>query len=213
MSESIFKLRKEYRLARLDETDTDANPVRQFRRWFDEALRAELPEPNVMVLSTTGPGNRPSARMVLLKAVNEQGFTFFTNYNSRKGAEIGETAPGALTFFWQELERQVRIEGILMKTPGDVSDEYFAQRPRGSQIGAWASPQSRRIGSRQELEELEREIEKRYKDKPVPRPEYWGGYLLQPDYVEFWQGRESRLHDRICYRLENGSWEKFRLAP
>jgi len=213
MTDHIQKLRKEYRKAALDETHTDSNPFNQFKQWFEEALEAKLPEPNAFVLSTVNQNGQPSARVVLLKDATEHGFTFYTNYTSRKGLEI-ETHPlGCITFFWHELERQIRIEGKLERVGEQESDNYFALRPKGSQIGAWASPQSERITSRKELEIREEKFIAEFGDGVISRPAHWGGYELIPNYFEFWQGRENRMHDRICYSLQANEWGRFRLAP
>lgn len=213
MDDLVGKLRKEYQQAALDESDACENPLDQFNRWFDDALKAELPEPNAMTLSTVSPEGRLSSRVVLLRKFSDEGFQFFTNYTSHKGHDAQTTVFVALNFFWPELERQVRIEGKILKMSDKDSDAYFASRPRGSQIGAWASPQSREIPSRDFLVHAYREIEKRFQNSEVTRPQFWGGFNVIPDFIEFWQGRESRLHDRICYRLEQSSWRRFRKAP
>jgi pyridoxamine 5'-phosphate oxidase len=213
MEDNFSRLRKEYRQAALDEQHTAGNPFNQFSAWFTAALKAGLPEPNAMTLSTAEPSGRISSRVVLLRHYSTQGFQFFTNYTSRKGKEADVHKFAALNFFWPELERQIRIEGKLIKASDEDSDAYFATRPRGSQIGAWASPQSEEIPSRNFLEEAYKEIERRYKDAVVPRPPHWGGFNLIPDYFEFWQGRESRLHDRICYTYEELAWRRYRKAP
>jgi pyridoxamine 5'-phosphate oxidase len=213
MTEHILKLRKEYKKAELDETHTDGNPFKQFKHWFDDALEARLSEPNAFVLSTVNKNGQPSARVVLLKDATEKGFTFYTNYTSRKGAEIEMHPLGCFTFFWHDLERQIRIEGKLEKVAETESNSYFSSRPRGSQIGAWSSPQSEQISSRKELELREEKYSAEFGESNVPRPAHWGGYVLIPNYFEFWQGRENRMHDRICYRLDEGNWERFRLAP
>ena len=213
MLDRILELRKEYRKEKLDEQHISDNPIQQFRIWFDEALKAELIEPNAMMLATVNAQKRPSMRIVLLRDILEDGIVFYTNYLSRKGNEIELNPYGSATFFWPELERQVRIEGVLKKIDEHISDSYFAKRPRGSQIGAWSSPQSKTIHSRNELEENEMHYTALFEGKDVPRPPHWGGYILQADYMEFWQGRENRLHDRICYTLSEGNWERSRIAP
>jgi pyridoxamine 5'-phosphate oxidase len=214
----IADLRIDYRRATLDERDVALDPVRQFGRWFDEAVKAEVPEVNAMTLATIGADGRPSARIVLLKGFDERGFVFFTNYASRKGRDLAANAAAALVFFWVELERQVRIEGIVTKVDDAESVAYFASRPRLARIGAWASPQSEPIDGRAALEANFAAMEAQYRDAgdDVPRPPHWGGYRLEPDVLEFWQGRPSRLHDRIRYRrgAENPEiWTKDRLAP
>jgi pyridoxamine 5'-phosphate oxidase len=210
---TLAELRKNYSLGSLDEADVDRNPIRQFKTWFAQALDAQLPEPNTMTLATVDSRGRPSARIVLIKGVDERGFTFFTNYDSRKGRELAENPHAALLFYWIELERQVRIEGVVAKTGADESDAYFASRPVDSRIGAWASEQSQVIESRAVLEAREREFSERFGAEP-PRPPNWGGYRLVPDAIEFWQGRPSRLHDRLRYtRTANGDWQIARLSP
>jgi len=201
MSTSIADLRKDYKLAQLGKRDLAADPITQFRKWLDEAIRAELPEPTAMNLATSGAGGRPSARIVLLKGVDERGFVFYTNYSSRKGREIAETRYVALTFHWVELERQVRIEGSIEMVTSEESDAYFATRPLPSRIGAHASPQSEPIASREALMLKVAAATARYGALPggPPRPAHWGGYRVLPDRVEFWQGRRSRLHDRLVY--------------
>lgn len=215
MQLDIENLRQDYRKASLDLQHVETNPFDQFQKWFKEAIDADVPEPNAMTLATCNASGRPSARIVLLKGFDEQGFVFFTNYNSRKGQEFEANPAAALVFWWIELERQVRIEGSVEKVTPEQSTEYFQSRPKGSQVGAWASPQSSVIGDRKELENKVKDIEEKYKVEDIlPRPEHWGGYVVKPDLIEFWQGRPSRLHDRIQYRLqEDGSWKTERLAP
>ena len=211
---SLAALRKNYSLGALDVADVDRDPIRQFDTWFQQAVDAKLPEPNTMTLATVDSRGRPSARIVLIKGVDERGFVFFTNYESRKGRELGTNPYASLLFYWIELERQVRVEGRIVKTSAAESDAYFASRPLGSRIGAWASNQSQVIESRSQLETREREITLQYGDQP-PRPPHWGGYRLVPDAIEFWQGRPSRLHDRLLYTRasENGDWQISRLSP
>ncbi|SDG33520.1 Pyridoxamine 5'-phosphate oxidase [Dyadobacter soli] len=212
MDHNIANIRYDYRLKGLHEADLDPDPLKQFRLWFDEVLEADIFEANAMLLSTVSEG-RPTGRIVLLKDLDERGFSFFTNYDSKKGQEIGQNPQVALTFFWKELERQVRIEGKIEKTSEEESSEYFAVRPRGSQIGAWASAQSEVIPNREFLEAKTSELEARFEGQPVPRPPHWGGYRVMPDYVEFWQGRPSRLHDRLAYTKVGGEWRIERLSP
>lgn len=215
MSEHLQEMRENYRKAVLDREHMDADPVRQFAGWFEQAVSSGLPEPNAMTLATADAAGRPSARVVLLKGLEPEGFVFFTNYRSRKGRELADNPRAALVFFWMELERQVRIEGQVDRISDQASTAYFQSRPVGSQIGAWASPQSEAIPDRQYLEKRVSDLFLQYPgDEALPRPEHWGGYILVPDRIEFWQGREDRLHDRFEYqRLDDGRWEIFRLAP
>ncbi len=212
---NIADLRQDYQRTALSEADVDRDPTRQFERWLSEAVRAELPEPTAMTLATADDTGRPSARIVLLKAADSEGFVFYTNYESRKGAELAGRAAAALLFHWVELERQVRIEGRVGKVTAGESDAYFASRPLGSRLGAWASPQSRVIADRAWLEQAFAAAEQRFGSAGAdpPRPPHWGGYRLRPDTIEFWQGRSSRLHDRIRYRRDLGDWRIERLAP
>ncbi len=209
---NISGIRKEYQLKQLDINDVSPDPLLQFKTWFNESLTAKVNEPNAMNLSTVKSSGRPSSRIVLLKGVEEKGFVFYTNYQSRKGMELHENPFGSICFFWPELERQVRIEGKISKVASAVSDEYFQSRPYESRIGAWVSPQSEIISNRSLLEKTFELVKEKY-PVDVPRPEHWGGFVLIPDYIEFWQGRESRLHDRIVYTLKNNVWEINRLAP
>ncbi|MFN3555665.1 MAG: pyridoxamine 5'-phosphate oxidase [Bacteroidales bacterium] len=211
----LFEFRQNYTQGGLSLNQVLPDPLAQFNLWFDQAVYAELPEPNAMTLATAGSYGRVSARVVLLKEVDTTGFVFYTNYNSRKGRDIKENPNASLVFLWLELERQVRIEGILEKVSEQESDEYFRSRPRESQLGAWSSDQSREIASREMLHETFAKIEKQFEGKEIPRPSHWGGYRLVPDRIEFWQGRPGRLHDRILYRIADPDkgWERVRLAP
>ena len=198
----------------LDEQLIDRDPIAQFQRWFADAVAAAFPLPESMSLSTITSEGKPTARMVLLKKVDAQGFVFFTNYRSAKARELAANPNASLVFFWPQLERQVRVEGVVSKTSAAESREYFATRPRGSQIGAWASPQSDVIPGREVLEQRRAELEELYRDREIPWPEHWGGYCLKPERIEFWKGRRDRLHDRILYvRQSDGSWTIQRLAP
>ncbi|NEM98787.1 pyridoxamine 5'-phosphate oxidase [Pontibacter burrus] len=211
---NIAAIRKNYALKSLTEDSVAQDPILQFRIWMEEALAAEVVEPTAMVLSTATAAGRPSARVVLLKDVTANGFVFFTNYSSRKGSNMHDNPFAALTFFWPELERQVRIEGSIQKVEPAVSDAYFKSRPKGSQIGAWASPQSQSISSREVLEKADAAYSLEFAETAeIPRPPHWGGYSLQPDYIEFWQGRPNRLHDRIVFEKQGAAWELKRLAP
>jgi pyridoxamine 5'-phosphate oxidase len=210
----IENLRQDYNAASLNETDVDANPMRQFDKWFNEAINFKVHEPNAMTLATATHDGRPSARIVLLKGFNDDGFKFYTNYLSRKGKEISKNPLGALVFHWGDMERQIRIEGTIDKLDRDYSEKYFHSRPKLSQIGAVASPQSQEITSREELEQRMAQLEIEYADSTVPKPSFWGGYVLRPRLIEFWQGRRSRLHDRIVYKkTDNKNWKIVRLAP
>jgi pyridoxamine 5'-phosphate oxidase len=212
---NVADLRLDYTLAALNESDVDPDPLRQFDVWLADAVRANLKEPTAMALATATPSGVPSCRMVLLKGVDQQGFTFFTNYGSRKGRELRENPHAALVFHWAELERQVRVTGIVNKVSREESEAYFQTRPLRSRLGAIASRQSTVLPHRQELEARMSELEREYAgDRPVPMPEDWGGYRLNPDSIEFWQGRRSRLHDRLLYTLnESGGWVIARLSP
>jgi pyridoxamine 5'-phosphate oxidase len=208
----LTALRRDYRQARLDEADLLAEPLQQFRAWFEQALASGLDEPYAMTLATVSGDQRPAARIVLLRGFDERGLAFFTNFDSRKGHELAAAPHAALLFYWAPLERQVRIEGVVARVPDADSDDYFAKRPRGSCIGAWASPQSQVIPNRDWLRQRVDAFDAEHGDT-VPRPDNWGGYRLIPDYYEFWQGRESRLHDRLVYRMDGEAWRTERLAP
>jgi pyridoxamine 5'-phosphate oxidase len=210
----LQRLRKEYTRAGLAEADADPDPVEQFRKWFGEALAANLHEPNAMTLASATLDGRTSARVVLLKGYDERGFVFYTNYEARKSRELEENPRCTLVFYWGELERQVRIEGRAKHISGEESDEYYRSRPRGSRLSAWASAQSRPVEDRGILEKRLRELEAKYEGREIPRPPFWGGYRVEPGAVEFWQGRENRLHDRLLYsRLDSGGWRMERLQP
>jgi len=210
---SISSIRKDYQLRSLSESDVHASPVAQFSQWWDEALASEIDEVNAMTLSTINAAGRPSARIVLLKGFDEKGFVFYTNYESDKGRQLDANPYASLVFFWKELERQVRIEGKCERVSSEESDEYFYSRPLGSRLGAWASPQSRVIGTREILDKNAATLLERYASGEVPRPPHWGGYRVVADTIEFWQGRSNRLHDRIKYSHQDGAWKIERLAP
>jgi pyridoxamine 5'-phosphate oxidase len=210
---SISSIRRDYQLESLLETHVDPNPFNQFSTWWNEALSAEIDEVNAMALSTVMPTGMPSSRIVLLKGYDEKGFVFFTNYNSHKGEALLHHPFASLLFFWKELERQVRIQGRCEKIAPEESDEYYYSRPLGSRLGAWASPQSQIIKDREVLETKAQELNVQYADGIVPRPPHWGGYRVVPDSIEFWQGRSSRLHDRLLYSKEDSTWTIARLAP
>lgn len=212
-TEEIEQMRRDYAREELSESAVSENPVDQFMVWFEQALSADLLDPNAMILSTATKGGIPSSRVVLLKGVDEEGFRFYTNYSSRKGQELKENPWVALCFYWPRLERQVRIEGKVRQLSREDSANYFHQRPRLSQLGAWASNQSSKVESREVLEAQFEKVKKRYKGEEVPLPDFWGGYIVQPRRIEFWQGRKGRLHDRICYEKEEGDWIRFRLSP
>ena len=210
---NIEQLRREYAREELLEEHVRKNPVDQFTTWFDQALLSEVVEPNAMSLATADKDGKPSVRIVLLKGFDKDGFRFFSNYKSRKGKELEENPNASLCFFWPELERQVRLEGKVVKIDRKESEEYFLKRPRLSQLGAWASNQSEEVASREELEERFKKLEEDFKDETIPVPEFWGGYLLKPSSIEFWQGRQGRLHDRLLYEKETGGWSIKRLSP
>lgn len=208
---TLADLRQKYEKDVLLESSLAATPLKQFSKWFDEAMHAGVPEPNTMTLATADANGRPSARIVLLKGLSDEGITFFTNYDSRKGRDLAVNPQASLLFFWEPMERQVRIEGRVEKISAEKSDEYYKSRPLGSRIGAWASPQSQPI-THEELEKRNEDLTRSLGTEPA-RPPYWGGYLLKPDYVEFWQGRPSRLHDRLAYTRNGSAWIQSRLAP
>jgi pyridoxamine-phosphate oxidase len=209
---NIAQLRNEYTRAALDEANVLPDPYAQFSRWLTEAIQAKLPEPTAMTLATADAQGRPAARIVLLKGIDGEGFSFYTNYDSRKGHDLDANPHASLLFYWAELERQVRVEGKVERVPDAESDAYYLSRPLGSRIGAWASPQSRVMNSREWLEARVQQMTIQHGDNP-PRPPHWGGYRVVPEVLEFWQGRRSRLHDRIRYRRDGGAWIRERLAP
>ena len=209
----LADIRRDYSHSELSEDSVSVDPFAQFDRWVNDALKAELIEPTAMTLSTVGADNRPSSRVVLLKAFGANGFVFFTNYESQKGRELAANPNAAIHFFWPELERQINIRGTVKRTSREQSEEYFRSRPFESRIGASASKQSRTIESRDDLEKRVEELREKYSDGNVPLPPFWGGFRLKPDRFEFWQGRRSRLHDRICYDLIGGEWTISRLSP
>jgi len=214
MNHPIADIRREYKLESLNEGDVAVEPFQQFTSWWDEAIKSEIDEVNAMTLATSTKDGIPSARIVLLKGYDERGFIFFTNYESDKGKELSANPHAALVFFWKELERQVRIEGLVERVSAEESDAYYQSRPAGSRIGAWASPQSEVISDRQIIEKNVLAYGEKFGTGVIPRPEHWGGYIVKPIAIEFWQGRSSRLHDRILYTIsDNGNWKKERLAP
>jgi pyridoxamine 5'-phosphate oxidase len=210
---TLAELRRAYERGALLESEAAADPLDQFARWFHEARAGDVLEPNAMILATVSPRGRPDARTVLLKDVSVGGFVFYTNYESRKGKDLAACPQVALVFLWTSMERQVRIEGRADRVPAAESDEYFASRPRGSQLGAWASAQSEPVQSREAMEQHLAEVEARFSDQPVPRPAHWGGYRVIPEVVEFWQGRPNRLHDRLRYLRKSDRWTRQRLQP
>ena len=209
----LQRLRQEYTYARFSEEDALPDPIEQFRRWFDETISASLHEPNAMIVATATPDGTPSARVVLLKEFDERGFVFHTNYEGRKGRELEANPPCSLLFYWGELQRQVRIEGSASRISEEDSDAYFRSRPRGGHLGAWASQQSQTVESRRKLEERVRDLETEYEGREIPRPPFWGGYRVEPGRMEFWQGRENRLHDRLLYTRSDDGWRIARLQP
>ncbi len=210
---SLKNIRRDYNHSELSKASVNKDPLVQFNNWFNEIVNAKIIDPSAMVLATVAETNMPSARIVLLKEVDVKGFVFFTNYLSRKAKDL-ETNPNAsLLFYWKEMDRQLRIEGIIEKVKTKISEDYFHTRPRESQISAWVSKQSSIVPDRNFLDKKYNELDEEFGNDEIPLPDYWGGYRLIPEYFEFWQGRESRLHDRICYREEKGNWKIFRLAP
>ena len=212
-SDDLARVREEYSRQSLDELDVDLNPFVQFHHWFEEAVKAELPGANAMVLATATPDGKPSARVVLLKDCDERGLVFFTNYEGRKSVELTANPQAAVLFFWGELERQIRIEGTVEKTSKQESQEYFKTRPFESRLSVWASKQSSVIPSRSYLEQKMSDLKDRHGNQEIPLPPFWGGFRLQPQVFEFWQSRENRLHDRVRYLLQGGVWQIERLSP
>ena len=214
MSPLLAALRQEYALDSLNEADVDPDPIRQFQRWLDEAIKAELPEPNALTLATADRTGRPFARVVLLKDCDAEGFVFYTNYRSDKGQQLAENPHAALVFLWLELERQVRVEGMVSKVSPAESEAYFHTRPRESRLGALASRQSQIVADRQTLDARYQQLAAQYPDDNIPIPNQWGGYRVKPEMLEFWQGRHGRMHDRLCYRRRRtGDWRLERLEP
>ena len=209
----LNEIRRDFMKQSLSENDVEKSPFDQFAKWFEEAVNSQILDPYAMTVSTVDNNCKPSSRVVYLRDISENGLIFYTNYLSRKGHDIEVHPYISVNIYWAELERQIRIEGTVNKAPKEKSDEYFAKRPRESQIGAWASEQSSVIESRTVLEERVKYFTEKFKDKPVPRPQHWGGYIIKPYYFEYWQGRQNRLHDRIVYVLENNQWKIKRLAP
>jgi pyridoxamine 5'-phosphate oxidase len=213
LNESIARLRRDHGVAPLEMEDLDPDPIVQFGVWLEDALAAGLLLPNTMTLATASSTGRPSARMVLLKGFDHRGFVFYTSYASRKSRELSENPAAALVLYWSSLERQVRVEGRVERVPAEESDSYFASRPPKSRLGAWASRQSAPLASRRELEDRLEELEREYGGGDVPRPPHWGGWLVAPDAIEFWQGRPNRLHDRFLYTRRDTGWDRARLSP
>ena len=209
----LYNFRKDYKLDSLSKEEVDKNPISQFKKWMNEAISFKITEPNVMTLATSTPDGIPSARVLLLKSFNNDGFVFYTNYESRKADDLAKNPHACIVFDWHLMERQVRIEGVAKKVSSEESDKYFNERPEGSQMGAWISPQSTFIDDREELENRRVKIESMFKDKLITRPPNWGGYVLKPHTIEFWQGRENRLHDRLIYIKADEEWILRRLAP
>ncbi|CAN5476148.1 pyridoxamine 5'-phosphate oxidase [soil metagenome] len=211
---NIADIRRDYRLQTLEETDVDINAIKQFTAWWQDAINSSIDEVNAFTLATATAEGKPSARIVLLKGYDDHGFFFFTNYASNKGEQLAQNGKVAMVFFWKELERQIRIEGEVEKINETESDSYFNSRPKGSRLGAWASPQSKQIANREVIEANVLKYEQKYPGENVPRPKHWGGYRIKPNLIEFWQGRSSRLHDRLQYTLnEENNWKIERLAP
>lgn len=213
VSNYLNKIRHEFTSHELNETVVGDNPIELYAKWLEEAVGAQILDPKAMVISTVGMDGKPSSRVVYNRGITNEGFKFYTNYDSRKGRELLLNPHIAVNILWPELERQVRMEGEVSKLSVQESDEYFADRPRESQIGAWASSQSSQVKNRKELEDLVRFYTEKFQNQEVPRPDNWGGYFIQANYFEFWQGRPARLHDRLVFELDNGSWKKYRLAP
>ncbi len=209
----LFEFREEYKKGELNESDAKANPIEQFQQWLQVAIESNISEPNAMTLATCTASGKPSARVVLLKEINKNGFVFFTNYLSRKGRELLENPFASLVFDWHVIERQVRVEGRVEKLSDDDSDAYFHERPRQAQIGAWTSPQSKILKNRDELDTLQASFEEKFNNQEIPRPDHWGGFIILPTTIEFWQGRPSRLHDRLVYHNTEEGWTLHRLAP
>lgn len=211
---NLHDFRKDYKRDTLSRNEVSENPIAQFEKWMKEAISSEtVAEPNAMTLATSTPEGKPSARVILLKSFNEEGFVFYTNYESRKAVQLLDNPHTSIVFDWHVMERQVRIEGVAKKVSAEESDKYFYSRPRESQLGAWISPQSTFINGREELEHRQVLIESEFKEKPITRPPHWGGFVVQPHSIEFWQGRQSRLHDRLIYLKTDGEWILRRLAP